>query len=81
MKYLITFNILDKAGRRTPVRASVEVKDLARPAAIRAALRYITDIGINVVEIPSSVTNVGSRPARKRPPSRPLRVKVELPRL
>lgn len=65
MKYLVTFNVLDKRGRNTPVRASVEVKDLARPAAIAAALDYMCKVGVLVVSTPSSVQAVS--PPRRRP--------------
>jgi len=70
MKYVITFNVLNpRSGRPSPVRASVEVKDLARPAAIAAALGYVRDLGISVPSTPSSVLSVGA-PRRRRPPTR-----------
>ncbi len=77
MKYLVTFNVLNpKTGHICPVRASVEVKDVTRKAAIAASRKYMEEIGIGIVPTPSSVKSIGAAPR-----SRPLRLKVELPRL
>ncbi len=67
MKYVISFNDLNpKTGRVSPVKASVEVKDLARNAAVEAAKKYIEDLGIEVVPAPSAVRAIGAprRPSR-----------------
>jgi hypothetical protein len=67
MKYIISFNVLSpKTGRISPVKASVEVKDLARKAAVDVAKKYIEDLGIEVVPVPSSVRTIGGprRPSK-----------------
>lgn len=68
MKYIISFNVLSPvSGRITPVKASVEVKDLARRAAVEVARKYVEGLVIKVVPVPSSVRAVGApsrRPAK-----------------
>ncbi len=76
MKYLVTFNVMDRrTGRPTPLKVSCEFKDLPRSAAIAAFLQYASQQGILVGGVPSSVEAVG-------PPYRPRRApKVRTPSL
>ncbi len=60
MKYLVTFNVLDRrSGRPTPLKVSCEFKDLSRAAAISAFLQYASHQGILIGGVPSSVEAVG----------------------
>lgn len=67
MKYLVTFNVLDRvSGRPTPLKVSCEFKELPRSAAIAAFLQYAAQHGIPVGGVPSSVESVGARPRKDR---------------
>ncbi len=69
MKYVVSFNVLNPNGRPSAVQASVEVHDLARPAAVRAAHGHIQAQGIRIGSVPSSVRSAAPRRMVHRRPS------------
>lgn len=67
MKYLVTFNVLDRrSGRPTPLKVSCEFKDLPRDAAVKAFLQYAREQNIPVEAVPCSMKSVGPAPRKNR---------------